>query len=238
MTDLMNSLTGLIPQSLLHAQSPSRIPGQSKKDALILQKLLDPKEAGLQEVYLPGGTTPEHANNASILFSPDPVLYPGNYFSMLTVLEHPLSRGSVHIVSADPTVYPAIDPNYLSHPLDVFVISQAMLHLQQVARTTPLSTHLKDGGHVFQPGFYELDEDNVEAFVRNSFSSEYHPIGTCAMGPREEGGVVSERMVVHGTSNLRVVDASVFPLQVRGNLASLVYAVAERAADLIKEDRV
>ena len=58
------------------------------------------------------------------------------------------------------------------------------------------------------------------------------------MGPRGEGGVVSERMVVHGTRNLRVVDASVFPLQVRGNLASLVYAVAERAADFIKADRV
>ena len=74
--------------------------------------------------------------------------------------------------------------------------------------------------------------------MRNSFGSEYHPIGTCAMGPREKGGVVNERMVVHGTRNLRVVDASVFPLQVRGNLASLVYAVAERAADFVKADRV
>ena len=113
-----------------------------------------------------------------------------------------------------------------------------MLHLQQVARTAPLSTHLKEGGHAFQLGFYELNEDNVEAFIRNNFAAEYHPIGTCAMGPREEGGEVKERMVVHGTSNLRVVDASIFPLQVRGNLASLVYAVAERAADFIKADNV
>ena len=144
----------------------------------------------------------------------------------------------MHLASADPTTYPTIDPAYLSHPLDLFVVSRATLHLQQVARTAPLSTHLKDGGHAFQqPDFHELDETNVEDFVRNSFSSEYHPIGTCAMGPREQGGVVSERMLVHGTRNLRVVDASVFPLQVRGNLASLVYAVAERAADLIKADR-
>ena len=58
------------------------------------------------------------------------------------------------------------------------------------------------------------------------------------MGPsREEEGVVSERMVVHGTGNLRVVDASVFPLQVRGNLASLVYAVAERGAEFVRKDR-
>lgn len=61
-------------------------------------------------------------------------------------------------------------------------------------------------------------------------------MGTCAMGPRDQGSVVDERLVVHGTSNSRVVDTNVFPLQVRGNLASLVYAVAERAADFIKVD--
>ena len=142
----------------------------------------------------------------------------------------------MHITSSDPTVYPAIDPNYLSHPFDLYIIGQSLLHLQQVARTAPLSTHLEDGGHAFQEGFYELTESNVEEFVRKSFSSEYHPIGTCAMGPEGEGGVVDERFRVHATRGLRVVDASVFPLQVRGNLASLVYAVAERAADFVKED--
>lgn len=108
--------------------------------------------------------------------------------------------------------------------------------MQQVARTPLLSDHLKDGGKAYQEGFYELNDENVEAFVRNSFSSEYHPIGTCAMGPRAERGVVDEKLRVHGTTNLRVVDASVFPLQVRGNLASLVYAVTERAADFVKKD--
>ena len=118
----------------------------------------------------------------------------------------------------------------------MYVIAQDLLHLQQLARIPPLSSHLLDGGHAFQEGFYELTESDVEAFVRSSFSSEYHPIGTCAMGPRGEGGVVDERFRVYGVKGLRVVDASVFPLQVRGNLASLVYAVAERAADFIKED--
>ena len=214
----------------------STTPDQLQQSQLVLQKLLEPTEASTQEVFLPGGLAPQFVSNASALFSPDPTTYPGNYFSMLAVLEHPFSRGSVHIVSSDPTVYPSVDPNYFSHPLDLFVISQAMLHIQQVARTKPLSTHLKDGGNVFQPGFYELSEGNVEAFVKNTFTSEYHPMGTCAMGLRDQGGVVDERMLVHGTSNLRVVDASVFPLQVRGNLASLVYAVAERAADFIKAE--
>lgn len=66
--------------------------------------------------------------------------------------------------------------------------------------------------------------------MRNSLSREYHPIGTCAMGPRDEGAVVSERMVVHGTRHLRVLDASVFPLRgMRGlKRTSVVLGFAKR----------
>lgn len=56
------------------------------------------------------------------------------------------------------------------------------------------------------------------------------------MMPRSIGGVVSDRLVVHGTANVRVVDASVLPFQMCGHLTSTLYAMAERAADLIKED--
>jgi len=54
------------------------------------------------------------------------------------------------------------------------------------------------------------------------------------MLPREKGGVVNEKLVVHGTSNLRVVDASIMPINTRGNPQTTVYAIAERAADLVK----
>lgn len=64
--------------------------------------------------------------------------------------------------------------------------------------------------------------------------SNYHPISTAAMLPKEAGGVVDESLKVYGTSNVRVVDASVLPMQVSGHLSSTVYAVAERAADIIK----
>lgn len=56
------------------------------------------------------------------------------------------------------------------------------------------------------------------------------------MMPIELGGVVNERLVVHGTRNLRKIDASIIPLQPRGNIQSSVYAIAERAADIIRED--
>jgi choline dehydrogenase len=65
-------------------------------------------------------------------------------------------------------------------------------------------------------------------------ASNYHPIGTAAMMSRELGGVVDPTLKVYGTSNVRVVDASVLPMQVSGHLTSTIYAVAERAADIIK----
>lgn len=66
--------------------------------------------------------------------------------------------------------------------------------------------------------------------------SNFHPVGTAAMMPRQIGGVVNSRLAVYGTTNVRVVDASVLPFQLSGHLSSTLYAVAERAADLIKED--
>lgn len=64
--------------------------------------------------------------------------------------------------------------------------------------------------------------------------SNFHPVATAAMMPREIGGVVDENLKVYGTGNVRVIDASVLPFQVCGHLVSTLYAVAERAADLIK----
>ena len=116
------------------------------------------------------------------------------------------------------------------------VVGQALLLCQKIATTPPLSSHFKDGGRVYQPGFERLDESNVEGFVKGNFGIEYHPMSSCSMLPEREGGVVDERLRVYGTENVRVVDASIFPLAVRGNLQTLVYAVAERAADFVKED--
>lgn len=61
-----------------------------------------------------------------------------------------------------------------------------------------------------------------------------HPLGTAAMMPRELGGVVDAQLKVYGTENVRVVDASVMPFQVSGHVSSTIYAIAEKAADIIK----
>jgi choline dehydrogenase len=81
-----------------------------------------------------------------------------------------------------------------------------------------------------------IDEDIV-AFLRDNAQSMYHPVGTCRMGPSAaDGAVVDARLRVHGVAGLRVVDASVMPVVPSGNTSAPAVMVAEKAADMIRED--
>ncbi len=64
--------------------------------------------------------------------------------------------------------------------------------------------------------------------------TEYHPIGTASMLPRDKGGVVDASLRVYGTKNLRVVDASIMPLHIAAHIQATIYGVAEYAAQIIK----
>lgn len=78
--------------------------------------------------------------------------------------------------------------------------------------------------------------ERLESFSDNVIDrSNFHPVGTASMLPRNRGGVVSPELKVYGTKNVRVVDASVLPFQLCGHLTSTLYAVAEKAADMIKK---
>ena len=177
---------------------------------------------------------PEFANDTTKLFAPS---IPGNYFTILGVLEHPFSRGTVHIHSSNAADYPLIDPHYLEHPADIKILSQIVLHIQNsLAVTAPLSDLLVDNGTALQHEYTKLTPENVESEIKRLLQTEYHPVGTCSMLPKEKGGVVDSKLKVYGVEKLRIVDASVFPLLPRANMQSLVYAVAERAADWIKAD--
>ena len=83
-----------------------------------------------------------------------------------------------------------------------------------------------------------VDLDNAKQITKDGLWTTYHSSCTCPMMPRAPGGVVNDRLLVHGTKNVRTIDASIFPLITLGNIQATVYAVAERACDLIKDDWV
>jgi choline dehydrogenase len=206
------------------------------RDALLGRQLLDPKEAVCQIVMLPTGAQIDRSDTPSALF---PAEEDGMWCTLGACSTRSLSRGTVHINSADPTAYPTIDPAYFSHPLDLDMMARALLHCISFTSVEPFASVLRrdsEGKPVTLGDSGPLPQTLEEAktFVQNNTVTEYHPIGTCAMLPKAKGGVVDAELRVHGVDGLRVVDASIFPTHVQGNIVSLVYAVAEKAADMIK----
>lgn len=226
---------------LLHQEQQEADSKLTKQFQLQTEQLLDDREADIQFNYGATGVNPSAGNDLAKLFTHGD---PGGYAGIVTALTHPFSRGSIHIQSADPKDHPVIDPRYLSHPLDLELLSTGVEFTTKIASTKPLANLLKDNpdssGKIIQPSFKidgALDKAKAVDIVKGSTASSFHPIGTCSMLPEADGGVVDPKLRVYGTKNLRVVDASIIPLHVRGNIASLVYAIAERAADLIKRDQ-
>ncbi|KAF1924694.1 GMC oxidoreductase [Didymella exigua CBS 183.55] len=217
-----------------HNKNPTADP--AGRNALLARQLLDPKEAVCQIIGLSTGANLANTDNPSKLF---PSEEDGMWMTLGVCSTRSLSRGSVHITSADATVYPTIDPAYFSHPLDVDMMARALLHTLSFMEIEPLKSALRreaDGTPVVAKtsGKLPTNLDEAKGFVQANTVTEYHPVGTCAMLPRDKGGVVDHELRVHGTRNVRVCDASIFPLHVQGNIVSLVYAMAEKGADLIK----
>jgi len=152
------------------------------------------------------------------------------------MLSQPLSRGNVHIVSYNPTDAPTVDPKYFNNTLDLEIYARHVQYLETIADSEPLRSEISKIPSARAPAFYLKDLEVSKEYVRRTITSMWHPCGTCSMLPKEKGGVVDRRLVVFGTRNLRVVDASVMPLIPRANPQATVYAVAERVADLIKQD--
>lgn len=204
------------------------------------EQLRDPQEAMVQWLPLPAGANMSVADKSvKSMFGHDE---PGGFATLCAITTHLFSRGTVHIKSSDPLAHPAIDPNYMSHPLDAEIMGRAMLHARQLLRTEPFASKFKkdQNGDLIpmklRGGPY-TDPKNLEEakeYIKHNFITCYHPIGTASMLPKDEGGVVDTELKVYGTKNLRVIDASIFPLHIQGNIMSLVYAVAERGADIIK----
>ena len=159
--------------------------------------------------------------------------YGKKYATLLAGVMHPFARGSVHISSSNVTAAPTIDPRYISNAFDLEAVKAAAKYLRKMGTSSPFKElWVKE----YDPGFDTQTDEQWEAYVKENVSTFYHPLGTCAMLPKKDGGVVDPELKVYGVSNLRVVDASVIPIMISANIQTAVYGIAERAAEIIAQE--
>ncbi|KAF2854375.1 GMC oxidoreductase [Plenodomus tracheiphilus IPT5] len=146
-------------------------------------------------------------------------------------LQHPYSRGSVKAASSSMFDTPIADVGLLRNPVDIALLREGVHFARKVAGT-PGITELNPFEAV--PGANVTADADIDTFIRGSAATLFHPAGTCKLGPKELGGVVNNELKVYGVEGLRIVDASVVPILPASHTMTTVYAIAEKAADIIK----
>jgi choline dehydrogenase/4-pyridoxate dehydrogenase len=153
-------------------------------------------------------------------------------FGCRVVLLRPESRGKVTLASGDPRVAPLLTPNFLTSENDRATLRRGMRMLREVMAQSAMSRHVEAE---IAPGPATLEDPQLDAYVRKTSVTVHHPAGTCRMGgPGDAQRVVDAELRVCGVEGLRVVDASVMPDLVGGNINAVVVMIAEKAADLVR----
>ncbi|PVG01351.1 alcohol oxidase [Serendipita vermifera] len=206
--EFITTLQGQNPASYLPTNNPNLIAGAKEQIKQIIKGIQDKKIAFA-----------EIANGATA--------------TTLLVLEKPFSRGTVTINSTDPFANPIIDFRALSNPVDMDVVVEIFKAWRKLL-TMPSWAVLEPVEIV--PGANVTSDDDLKSFIRsNALPTISHPCGTAAMMPKNLGGVVGSDLKVYGVNGLSVIDASIIPVIPSTHLVSTVYAVSEKAADLIRK---
>jgi choline dehydrogenase len=153
-----------------------------------------------------------------------------NHFYMGHYVCRPKSRGTVTLASSDPLDRPLIDPNYLSDPDDLRLSVEGIRRNVEIIRAKPFDG-IRRGA--INPNPARMSDADLENFVRRSGGTTWHPTSTCRMG-QDTLAVVDEVLKVRGVSGLRACDASIMPTLVTGNTNAPVIMIAEKCADLIR----
>ena len=154
-------------------------------------------------------------------------------FSLLAVLLRPHARGRVRLASADPAQPPRIEQNFLGDERDWAGLARGLRLAEAIAGQPALAPHLLPDP-ASSPE--HMDDAALRAHIRQRSATVHHPAGTCKMGTGHDPmAVVDEQLRVHGVEGLRVVDTSVMPDLVGGNINAAVLMIAERAADRIRQ---
>jgi len=144
----------------------------------------------------------------------------------------PESRGAIAIASADPRDPPAIRPGYLTAPRDLIVLREGVKILRRVFAQAPFD---RFRGPELAPGPDVQGDAAIEAWIRRTADTVFHPVGTCRMGTGDDA-VVDARLRVIGIAGLRVADASIMPTLPSANTHAPTVMIAEKAADMILAD--
>jgi choline dehydrogenase-like flavoprotein len=142
----------------------------------------------------------------------------------------PVSRGRLTLASADPAAAPLIDPNFFGDPADMELMMRGFKQLRRILQQPALADQ---GGHELPELAAAQTDAQIEQFIRNNSDTEYHPVGTCRMGPGQLD-VVDHELRVRGVQGLRVVDASIMPSIVSGNTNVPTIMIGEKAAAMIR----
>ncbi|KAH9918276.1 alcohol oxidase [Fomitopsis serialis] len=182
----------------------------------------------------------DHVPSLEIMLLPRPIVRPEKpdvnqkHITLGLALNSPFSRGTIHIGSSDPLKHPLIDPNLYDEAY-VRIDIQSMVELvkfnRQLAQTPPFKETLAEE---VMPGPTVQSDEQIANWLRNVVNTTYHTTGSCSMLPLEDGGVVDAKLRVYHTTNIRVVDLSIVPLNVGSHTQALTYAIGEQAADIIK----
>jgi choline dehydrogenase len=150
-------------------------------------------------------------------------------------VHEPRSRGRVVLSSAEPAALPHIDLNLLDEPADVARLIEGVRRCHDLAESDAMKDFVGRSPVLDDADFD--DDVALERYARDFVAPWYHASGTCRMGPASQAGhhVVDDLLRVHGVDGLRVVDASVMPTIVRAPTNLTVMAIAEHAAEIIKE---
>lgn len=158
------------------------------------------------------------------------VAFTGHGFQVHAGHNKPSSRGHVRAVSGDISQHPEIQFNYLATAEDREGFRNCVHLTREIMRQPAMD---KFRGEVIQPTDDVQSDEQIDAFIRQSVDSAYHPSCTCKMGT-DAMAVVDPELKVQGLNNIRVIDSSIFPTIPNGNLNAPTMMVAERGADLIK----
>ena len=148
----------------------------------------------------------------------------------------PRSIGSVSLRSANPEDPPLIDPNYLgdSEGYDWKTSIEGFRRGRRLLQTEALGTYIK---REYMPGADVTTDEEIKGYIRKWSRTDYHPVGSCAMGSGEDA-VVDTQLRVRGLDNLRVIDASIMPKLISGNTQAPSIMIGEKGAAIMRAGKL